>query len=95
MLCADMIEVHWVPPGGRGRQITALLEDISPRGACLQMEENIPVHSRISWKSPTQEFAGLVRYCEYRQIGYFVGVEFTPGTEWSESSYAPAHLLKL
>lgn len=88
MLCADMVEVYW-----NRRRITALLEDISPSGACLQTEVELPVGARLRWKSPQQEFSGTVRYCEYREIGYFIGVEFAPGAKWSQSDYEPGHLL--
>jgi PilZ domain len=90
MLCADMLEVHW------GRHCaTALLEDISPSGACLQTEIEVPVGADIHWRSPRQEFTGRVVYCTWREIGYFVGVEFAPGTKWSEEAYQPEHLLDI
>ena len=92
MMCADMIEVNW-REDQRARRGTALLEDISPSGACLQMETAVPLGTRIHWDSPQQEFAGCVRYCVYREIGYFVGVEFEPGTKWSRKVYRPQHLL--
>jgi hypothetical protein len=93
MLCADMIHIEWRPPNGRQQRATALLEDICPSGACLQLEFEVPVGSEIHWKSPNQEFAGRVCYCAYREIGYFVGVEFAPGRKWSQSAYEPQHLL--
>jgi hypothetical protein len=94
MLCADMIHVQWTPPEGRRPQsATALLEDISPSGACLQLEFEVPVGSKICWEAPHQEFAGLVRYCVYREIGYYVGVEFARDSKWSESAYHPEHML--
>ncbi len=43
--------------------------------------------------SPYQRFTGKVCYCSYREIGYFVGVKFEAGTEWSEDVYLPQHLL--
>ena len=39
------------------------------------------------------ELAGRVRYCVFREIGYFVGVEFDPGCKWSQRSFKPLHLL--
>jgi hypothetical protein len=90
MLCADMVEVCWNDQAGRTRKATGLLEDISPRGACLQMETD-----EIHWGSPQQAFTGRVRYCVYREIGYFVGVEFKPESRWSKKIYRPQHLLDL
>ena len=95
MLCADMVEVRWKDQAGRMRKATALLEDIAASGACLQLETAVPLEAEIHWKSPQREFAGRVRYCVYREIGYFVGVEFDPASKWSEETYKPHHLLDL
>jgi hypothetical protein len=95
MLCADMIEVSWTEHSGKCQTATALLEDISPSGACLQLEAPVPLYVPIRWTSPNQEFAGVVRYCHFREIGYFVGVAFSAGTKWSEQAYQPQHLLDL
>lgn len=83
MLCANMLEVFRKDSSGTRGEATALLEDISPSGACLQLETPIPLASEIRWTSPNQEFKGNVRYCAYREIGYFVGVEFASTVRWS------------
>jgi hypothetical protein len=95
MLCADMLEVRWKDHFGKQTKATALLEDISPSGACLQMEASVPLGAEIGWDSPKQFFSGYVRYCVYREIGYFVGVEFGEATRWSKRTYTPPHLLDL
>jgi hypothetical protein len=95
MLCADMLEVRWKDRIGKEHTATALLEDIASSGACLQLETPIPLGAEICWDSPRQFFAGYVRYCVYREIGYFVGVEFGKASRWSESTYRPQHLLDL
>jgi len=94
-MCADMIEVRWRDKSGRSRRATALLEDISPSGACLQLEADVPAGVEIRWECPNHEFVGRVRYCSYREIGYFAGVEFQPGARWSRQAYRPRHLLDL
>ena len=73
----------------------ALLEDISPSGACLQLETAVPLGVEMHWSSPRQELSGTVRYCVYREIGYFVGVEFEPSSKWSKRAFRPKHLLDL
>jgi len=95
MLCADMLEVCWKDLAGKTRRATALLEDISTSGACLQLETAVPLGADIQWESPKQEFKGHVRYCVYREIGYFIGVEFDSATKWSKKVYRPQHLLDL
>ena len=39
--------------------------------------------------------AGTVRYCVYREIGYFVGIELEKTTLWSRKQFEPQHLLDL
>jgi hypothetical protein len=95
MLCADMVEVCWKDQAGRMRKATGLLEDIAASGACLQLEVPVPLESEIHWESPHQAFVGRVRYCVYREIGYFIGVEFEPESRWSKKTYQPQHLLDL
>ena len=95
MMCADMVEVRWKDHSGGERGTTAILEDICSSGACLQMEEPIPLGVRIRWDEPKQAFQGYVRYCVYREIGYFVGVEFDASFKWSKKAFKPQHLLDL
>jgi hypothetical protein len=93
MMCADMVEVCWNERSGKRCSATALLEDICTSGACLQLEAPIPLGVELRWVSPRQEFRGYVRYCVYREIGYFVGVEFEPRSRWSKRAFTPQHLL--
>ena len=95
MLCADLIEVCWNGAGGKRQKAQAVLEDISASGACLQMEGPIPLGSVVRWHSPKQDFHGSVRYCVYREIGYFVGVQFDSTSRWSKKAFRPQHLLDL
>ena len=95
MLCADMVEVRWKDRSGKQRKATALLEDISVSGACLQLEGPVPLGVEVAWEAPGQFFSGYVRYCVYREIGYFIGVEFARASRWSRQEYTPQHLLDL
>jgi len=91
-MCADMLEVIWRDREGKRRHAMALLEDIAESGACLQLETPIPAGVVVQWHSPQQEFRGTVRYCDYREIGYFAGVEFIPSSKWSKGVFRPRHL---
>ena len=93
MMCADMIQVRWSERSGKLHKATALLEDISTAGACLQLEIPVPLGTEVRWSARHQEFKGHVRYCVYREIGFFIGVEFDPGTRWSKKAFTPQHLL--
>lgn len=95
LLCADMIEVRWIDRWGHTRQTAALLEDISASGACIQFEVAIPLGSQVRILCAKGALEGTVRYCVYREIGYFVGVQFAEGSRWSREDFEPQHLLDL
>jgi hypothetical protein len=95
MLCADMVEVCWKEPAGYPRKSTALLEDISPSGMGLQFEIPVSVGTHVEVHCPGDKLAGIVRYCVYREIGYFVGIELEASNKWSRQQFEPQHLLDL
>jgi len=94
MLCADIVEICWRDPSGGKQQNAALLEDISRSGMCLQFEAPISEGTRVSVHCPGEKMAGIVRYCVYREIGYFLGIELEKAALWSRK-YEPKHLLDL
>lgn len=93
MLCADLVEIRWQDETGQSRQTVANLEDISLSGVCLQVDVQIPVMTVVRISYPTGEYSGVVRYCQDKEFGHFVGVQFDDGCKWSETSYKPPHLL--
>jgi hypothetical protein len=95
LLCADMVEVRWKDGRGCARHATALLEDIATHGACLQLDQALPLDVSLTIAHPKIEMHGTVRYCIYQEIGYFVGVQFAADSEWSATKFTPQHLLDL
>ncbi len=93
MLCADLVDVRWTDKGKRARRAVANLEDISASGACLQLDSPIPLKTPLMISYPKGTLRGSVRYCVYREIGYFLGVEFEPGSKWNQKHFKPRHLL--
>jgi PilZ domain-containing protein len=93
MLCADLVDIHWRDQTNKSRRGVANLEDISLSGACIQVERPIALGCPIRITYPNGELTGQVKYCVFRDIGYFLGVEFNPGNRWSQRSYRPQHLL--
>jgi hypothetical protein len=93
MMCAELVEVAWKDKTRRTRRMIANLEDISLLGACLQMDVQVPANTSVRIFHPKAELLGLVRYCIYRDIGYFIGVEFVEGCRWNERTFRPQHLL--
>jgi hypothetical protein len=93
MLCADLVDVQWKDRSGRIRRAVANLEDISLSGACVQVDSPIPIETTLRISYPKGELQGRVCYCVFREIGYFLGIEFEPGFRWSMRQYRPQHLL--
>lgn len=93
LLCADLVEIHWREKSGKNRKGIANLEDISLSGACLQTDFPIPKEVRVRIVYPQGNLNGTVKYCVYREIGYFLGIEFAPDVRWSLQKYKPQHLL--
>lgn len=93
LLCADLVDVQWKDKGGRTRRTVANLEDISISGACIQVDAPVPLQTIVKISFPKGELQGRVRYCVFREIGYFLGIEFEPGYRWSLRLFRPQHLL--
>ncbi|MEO7652242.1 MAG: PilZ domain-containing protein [Bryobacteraceae bacterium] len=95
MLCAELVNIRWKDKSGRGHKTTAILEDISSAGACLQLDSPVPVSTIIFIHHPKGKLQGIVKYCVYRDIGYFVGLQFDPESKWSPKQFQPEHMLDL
>ena len=93
MLCADLVDIQWKDPNGRMRRGVANLEDISLSGACLQVDRPVPLGTALHISYPSGELSGKVKYCVFREIGYFLGIEFSEGCRWSQRNFRPQHLL--
>ena len=92
LLCADLVEVEWKDKNSRKRRAVANLEDISESGACLQLDLAVPLQTPVRIRYERGDLEGTVRYCVYKEIGYFLGVEFQAGQKWNERAFRPLHL---
>ena len=92
LLCADLVEVWWDFAGRQQRRV-ANLEDISLCGVCLQMEKKIEPDTKVVIRYGDGALVGVVRYCAYRDMGFFIGVELAESSRWSTQHYKPEHLL--
>lgn len=95
LLCADLVGVQWQDGAGRNREATANLEDISASGACLQLDVPIRRGIVVQIRYAKGELEGIVKYCVFREVGYFIGVNFQAGSKWSRKQFKPKHLLDL
>lgn len=73
----------------------AILEDISASGACIQVEGPIPANTIVRIHHPKGQLQGQVKYCVYREIGYFVGLQFVAESRWSRKQFEPQHMLDM
>jgi hypothetical protein len=90
MLCADMVDVQWKDKAGRLRRTVGNLQDISLSGACFQFDQPVPLQTDMRISYPKGELIGKVRYCVYREIGYFLGIEFEPGSKMVDAAFQAA-----
>jgi hypothetical protein len=93
LLCADLVQVEWRDQAGETRTTTAILEDISRSGACLQTDVPMPVEELVQVRHGRKTLEGKVSYCAYHDIGYFAGVTFTAKQHWSQRIFRPKHLV--
>ena len=93
LLCADMVGLSWKDKSGRVKKSIVNLEDISLSGACVQVDIPVPLGTVVRIEHDKGELVGFVKYCVFREIGYFLGIEFNPGSRWSQKHFRPQHLL--
>lgn len=92
LMCADLVEIEWRDGKGREQKAVANLEDISAFGACLQVESEIPLRTAVKMRVMKTYYQGEIRYCVFREFGYFLGVQFEPGVKWNSRAFKPLHL---
>jgi hypothetical protein len=93
LLCADLVEIEWQDRADETCTTTAILEDISRTGACLQTDIPLPVEALVRVRRGRKTLEGTVSYCAYHDIGYFAGVTFAAKQRWSERVFRPKHLV--
>jgi hypothetical protein len=93
LLCAELVQVSYYEESGRHCRRVANLEDICGSGLCLQSEMRIPDGTKVTVNYGGGQLVGTVRYCIFREIGYFLGIQFEPGCHWSTRRFRPEHLL--
>ena len=94
-LCADLVKVIWAPNFRQSCMDWAILGDISPSGACLEIDEPIPENTIVMLEFGGERCQAVVRYCKYDMVNYLLGVEFEEGYRWSSNRWEPKHLIQL
>lgn len=91
--CSDLVTI-WCKDDARWkRKGVGVLEDISPSGACVQLEEPLTKGLRLRLKHPQWKVEGEVRYCVFRDAGYFVGLLLDATSKWSKAAFQPKHMI--
>lgn len=91
--CSDLVQVSTKDGIRWKRAGVAVLEDISVHGACLQMEAPIKKGTAIRFRHSSWTGRGVVKYCYFREIGYFIGMEFAEDSRWSPQAFQPKHMV--
>ena len=94
-LCSDLVKITWMPQPELSRTGWAVLGDISPSGACLEIEEAIPADAIVVLEFGTDRCLAIVQYCKYDKVNYLLGVKFEDGYQWSIDRWEPKHLIQL
>ena len=93
-ICSDVVTVRWPRSGKQERMETAVLEEIGPDGAVVQLENEVSCHTTVRLDCSTAGFDGVIRECRYEKgLGYFVKIFFAADQQWSTDVYQPRHLM--
>jgi hypothetical protein len=92
-ICADLVKIQINTGRRRIQETVANLEDISPSGACLQLETAVQEGADIQILCSRCRLRGKVTYCQFSETGYRVGVAFHKPESWTLRRYALRHFL--
>src|ERR1035441_1856627 len=92
-MCSELVKILIRYDDQTVREAIANLEDISPSGACVQLDEAVRLGVDIEIGCSTCRFKGKVGNCLVGCGPYDVGVPFDDPGAWDASRYQPAHLL--
>lgn len=95
LMCADLVNVEIRAGSKRQQRMVANLEDISPSGACLQLDAAVRKGASVDIICATCRLKGKVRHCRFMETGYNVGVKFDKRNSWDRQLFEPKHLLDI
>ena len=91
-LCADLVKIQWKNDSGSVQSEWAILGDISPSGACLEVEIPIEPETVVGLQFASEQCQARTKYCKFDKVNYLLGVEFENGYRWSRRRFKPEHL---
>lgn len=98
-LCSNLVSIQLPASAGRNREVVGNLEEISPSGAYLNVEQpvatGLAVRMFCTDSQGAHEFKGAVLGCSHDPVtGYYIELRFRPGSEWSPEIFQPTHMLR-
>ena len=93
MLCSEILDLYLQPRVGRGRKLTANLEEIWSSGALLRTDARIREFTSLWFVGGGCKFRGeVISGALSEGLGYFVEMRFHQDCRWSARKYRPQHL---
>jgi hypothetical protein len=86
-LCSHLLEVATT-----NERQEALLEDLSPEGAAVAVENAIEAATIVDLSAPDFRARAEVRYCLRREGDFRLGLRFMEGFRWQTGIWQPDHL---
>jgi hypothetical protein len=74
-------EAFWVDLAGTAHMAPGMLEETSPFGACLRLQEPIRVGAKVTVKWRREQFSGIVKHRKKERDDYILGIQ--RNTAWT------------
>jgi hypothetical protein len=94
-MCSELVQVVLQDGLLHPEPIIGNLEDISPSGGCIQVEEAIREGTDIEILCGGCTLRGKVERCRFVTLGYDVGISFDQKKSWVRNEFEPEHLLDI
>lgn len=91
-LCSDLARISWTDTAGTEHVETAIIDDLSAQGACVQIECDVAPGTRVRLSFPARDYEAVVRHCAHQPpLGYIAGLQFPQGSDWPDNCYEMRH----
>ena len=93
ILCAELIEVHWLDRSGEPHCEAGNIEGITPNGAGLLLDVDLPAGTAVQLRTERGELDATVVECRREpDFGFALRVELMSNSRWSRRGFRPRHL---
>ena len=95
LLCSSFVELTRRDRSRRQARHIVNLENISRSGACIAADQPFPLHTPVLLDYIDGQLPGAVRYSQYWNGSYLIGIRFSFGCKWAVECFEPKHLTDL